>query len=286
MVNLKNIFNIVKFSHVDIIGSKADTDLKYFSDIDTQEFVKTKKTYTDILQFFQKMFKRIREEPEVYITDMKSGFYGGRPLKWNYNEIMQGFKYFENDLKITFQETLTQDSIIKLDLVAYINGEYIEVTTNYYITFTDKNKTFTDPTKDEIKQKLLYDSRVLKSENNVYKSLKRLYSYYDLVDNDSGKKKLIKLFNSPVGYLNKLVNSLKTISLLINNEKKPTKKHIIDAIYKIKNNLKDHHDAPLLDNLNNLSFSQIDDRVNKTITQLSNIVSTETDKYISSLNNI
>jgi hypothetical protein len=238
MVSLKEIFNIVKFVHVDIIGSKADTDLRYFSDIDLQEFVKTDKSYDQILKFFQQKFKQVRQTPNLYITDMKAGYYSGRPLKWRYEDIMNGYKYFDNDLKITFHEALTQDSIIKLDLVAFLDDEYIEVTTNYYFDFEDRQKTFRDLSDEDVKRKLLYDSRILKAESDIYKSLKRLYSYYELSGNKKGKQKLIKLFNSPVGHLNKLVNSLKTISLLINNEKKPIKSDIIKAIYKIKSNLK------------------------------------------------
>lgn len=283
MTTLKNIFNIVKFSNVEVIGSKANTDLKYFSDIDTREFVKTDKTYTDILQFFQDIFTEVNETPNVYITDMKAGFYSGKPLKWSYNEIMQGYKQFDNKLKITFENALTQDSVIKLDLVAFLDGEYIEVTTNYYFDFEDRNKTFRKLSRDEIKRKLLYDSRILKSEGNTYKSLKRLYSYYRLTDNKKGKKKLIELFNSPVGHLNKLVSSLKTISLLINNDKKPVKSDIVKAIYKIRNNLKPYSDAILLSNLDNLTFNKIDSRVNETIKQLSSAITEETDKYILNL---
>ena len=282
MTTLKDIFNIVKFVHVDVIGSKASTELKYFSDIDLQEFVKTDESYDKILQFFQQKFKQVRETPNLYITDMKAGFYI-KPLKWSYNEIMQGFKRFDNKLKITFQNALTQDSVIKLDLVAFLDGEYIEVTTNYYFDFEDRNKTFRELSDKEIKQKLLYDARILKSESNVYKSLKRLYSYYELIGNEKGKKKLIELFNSPVGHLNKLVNSLKTISLLINNEKKPVKSDIVKAIYKIRNSLKPYSDAVLLSNLDNMPFDKIDSRVNKTIKQLSDVVTKHTDKYILNL---
>jgi hypothetical protein len=283
MPTLKDIFNIVKFSHIEVIGSKADTDLRYFSDIDLQEFVKTDKTHTDILKFFQDIFVEVNETPNVYITDMKAGFYSGKPLKWSYNEIMQGFKRFDNKLKITFQSALTQDSVIKLDLVAFLDGEYIEITTNYYFDFEDRNKTFRELSEEELKKKLLYDARILKSESNIYKSLKRLYSYYELVGNKKGKKELLKLFNSPVGHLNKLDNSLKTISLLINNDKKPVKSDIVKAIYKIRDNLKPYTDAPLLNNLDNLTFDKIDSRVNKTIKQLSDVVTKETDKYILNL---
>ena len=283
MTTLKEIFDIVKFVHVDIIGSKADTQLKYFSDIDLEEFVKTDKTHDQILKYFQHKFKEVRKTPNLYITDMKSGFYSGKPIKWTYEDIMNGYKYFDNDLKITFQETLTQDSIIKLDLIAFLDGEYIEITTNYYFDFKNKGKTFKELSDDEIKRKLLYDARLLKAESNVYKSLKRLYSYYQIVNNKKGQEKLIKLFNSPVGHLNKLVNSLKTISLLINNEKKPNKSAIIRAIDKIKNHLKPYSNTPLLDDLDNLSFDKIDSRVNQTIDKLSEVVSKETDKYIYNL---
>lgn len=283
MPTLKEIIDIVKFVHVDIVGSKADTDLRYFSDIDLHEFVKTDETYNKILEYFQYKFKEVRETPNLYITDFKAGFYSGKPIKWTYEDIMNGYKYFDNDLKITFREVLTQESTIKLDLVAFLNDEYIEITTNYFFDFKGKNKSFHELTDDEIKKELLYSSRLLRVDNNVYKSLKRLYSYYSLTKNKKGQERLIKLFNSPIGYLNKLVNSLKTISLLINNEKKPVKSDIVKAIYKIRNHLKPYSNAIFLNNLDNMPFDKIDSRVNKTIDKLKEIVSKETDKYILSL---
>lgn len=283
MANLKDIINIVKFSQVEIIGSKVDEQLKYFSDIDMQEFIKTNKTYSDILKFFQDIFKEVQETPDLYLTDFKSGEYKGKALKWSYDEMMRGYKEFENKLKIKFEDTLTSPSVIKLDLVSYIDDQWIEVTTNYYFDFKNRGKTYKELSDDELKTKLLYDKRLLMTDNDVYKALKRLYSYYDFKGNKKGKEELVKLFNSSVGHLNKLVNGLKTISLLINNEKKPLKDDIIKGINKLKNNIKEYKKVPLLDNLDNKTLSQIDERVNKTIKDLSEIVNKETEKYILSL---
>jgi hypothetical protein len=110
-----------------------------------------------------------------------------------------------------------------------------------------------------------------------------LYNYYKLIDNKKGQEQLIKLFNSPVGYLNKQLSNLKTISLLINNEKKPSKEDIIKAIYKIRDEIKPYKNILYLNRLHHLTLKKIDNRINETIKDLSDIINEETDKYIMSL---
>jgi hypothetical protein len=283
MVKLSNVYEIVKFNHVDVIGSKSDTDLKYFSDIDLEEFVKTKKTYSQVLKFFQDKFKEIRSSQDMYITDFKAGHYAGRALKWSYNDIQRGFKRFDNDLKITFESVLTQDSVIKLDLVVLLEDRYIEITTNYYFNFGNGKQTYSQLSTDDIKNKLLYNERELKA-TDYYKSLKRLYSYYSLTGNKKGQSELKELFNSDIGYLNKQLNSLKTISLLINNEKKPVKEKIVKAIYEINSHLTKY--KLNLKKLDDKSFEEIDDVINKVIDVMSDIVDNETNKFIFKFDNI
>ena len=265
MATLKEVILLMKMNEIDIIGSYSDTNLKYFSDIDLEEFVKTKRTYSQILKLFQYKYTKALSNPNMWVTDFKSGFYNGKPIKWSYDELMDGYKYIDS-IRIPFIDTLTQISIIKFDLVILLDDIYVEITTNYYFDFTNKNKTYREQNRE---QKLLYDYKLLK-EDNFYKALKRLYSYYKLTGNKEYQKILLKIFNSKFGFLNKQISGLKTIELLLQNDKKPKKKDIINAIYSINDNLKQYkYDSSTLTNLDNQSLKKIENKVNDTIGELS-----------------
>lgn len=230
----QKVFDVLEYNEVDIIGSANDTNLKYFADIDTQEFIKTKKTYSEILSFFQEKYTNLIEMKNVYVTDFKAGFYSGKPLKWNYTDLMNGYKTITEHIHIDFEEALTQKSIIKIDIIIDLNEQLIEMSTNYYFDFKGRNTTTPIGIDNPIK-KLLYDYKEQKNVN-FYRALKRLYSYYQFIDDEPNQNKLLKIFNSGIGYINKQLSGLKTIQLLVKNDNKPKKDRLMKEVKKIVNN--------------------------------------------------
>lgn len=284
-MSLKKITNIMKIQNIELLGSKPDPNVKYFSDIDMQDFVKTKKSYDDILDIFRKIFKEINEIPNLYITDFKSGMYGSQPIRWDYKDIMKGYKVIDEYIKINFVDTLTQKSIIKLDVIAYLDDEFIEVTTNYYFNFVGKNKTYNEPSIKTENNKLLYSSDQKKPEN-YYKSLKLLYNYYKLNDDKKRMDDLTKIFNSKLGELYKYMNSLKTLSLLINNKKKPSKSMIIKSIKNIVDKIENMDQIKGMNELkkiDNYSLKKIDKKLNESIDYLNQYITENVDKLIDRL---
>ena len=57
-MSIPNTIKLLKFEAVDIIGSYSDVNLKYFSDVDSQEFLDTSKTYQEILEAFQDKIRK------------------------------------------------------------------------------------------------------------------------------------------------------------------------------------------------------------------------------------
>jgi hypothetical protein len=280
--SIKSTLKLMKYNSIDIIGSSSDTELKYFSDIDTEEFIKTKKTYEQILKFFQNKYTEAIKTPNIWVTDFKAGYYSGQPIKWSYEQIMKGERWID-DRRIKFVDTLVQQSIIKMDIVLILNDEFIELSTNYYFDFSNRNKTFDKIDKKNSEQKLLYDYRKLK-ETNFYKSLKRLYSYYGMIDDKDSQKILLKIFNSKLGFLNKQLNSLKTLVLLIENRYKPKKKDIIDAVLKINNKLEKYKYNVNLDNLESKSLVGVKDLINEAVEELSEVLDVDVNNFIKKSN--
>ncbi|MHA2039979.1 MAG: hypothetical protein ACW98X_26505 [Promethearchaeota archaeon] len=280
MVKLNDVIQLLKIDQIEMIGSKSDPNLKYFSDVDFQDFYRTKNSYNKIREFFIAKFEEANSNPNIFITDFKSGMYSGTPLRWCYDELKQGFKVIDNFITIKFIDTLTQQSIIKLDLVVFWNNRFVEMTNNYYFDFIDKNRTYKPLTNDGQSQKLLYSYRTTKP-TNFYKSLKLLYSYYKHIDNKDMQKILVDLFNSDIGNLNKQLSSLKTIVLLLENKKTPPKVDIIDAINNIKTELNNlSFNDKNLNSLKNLSFKKIINKLDNVIDNLQKLVIFKTNEYI------
>ena len=87
----------------EIIGSASKDDkMLYSADIDLQETIKYKKDIRElILKKFQNKFKQAKKSNNLFITDFKGGIspINNLPLKWSYDDIMNGYKLLDNNVK-------------------------------------------------------------------------------------------------------------------------------------------------------------------------------------------
>ena len=122
-------------------------------------------------------------------------------LRWSPKDIIKGkIKLIDGSYK-SFVDCLNDDTIIKLDFVIGAGGGFVEISEIY-------NYKQTEPTKEELLKDLEEDIKYYKSFNTL-KALKRLFSILKIENkNKSLQKKLILLFNSEVGFINKVKNDL------------------------------------------------------------------------------
>lgn len=237
MSKIKNIIDIVKFKDVNIIGSAADFNLKYFSDLDLQEKVSGYNNIDFLVRWFQRTIKKLKNHKDVYFQELKAGVLNNQPIKWTYKEVQQGFKII-NDEEFPLKKIFNQQSIIKMDFIIFQSNTFIEVSINYYFIFTGGNQTFSALGKEEIANALLFEYNKLKGED-FYKALKRLYSFYKLTDDKKVLVDMRRLFNSKLGFLNKQLSNLKTIRQIIKDGPNDLdfKNKVISSIKKIFSNL-------------------------------------------------
>jgi hypothetical protein len=238
MDNIVKAVKVLKFKDVTVIGSGSDISLKYFSDLDLQEKLITNDSPRKLVLWFQKKIAELDDLNDVFFIEFKGGFQNGQPIKWDFDEVEQGYKNIDGR-KLFLDIIFVQKSIIKIDFIVYQSGSFIEVSLNYYFQFHNGNLTYDDSiTTDEIGNRLIYEYQQLKNEN-FYKALKRLYSYYKLVEDKKALIDLRKVFNSKFGYLNKQLSDLKTIKILLDfgyNDKK-TRHRVIKALSQIEFNI-------------------------------------------------
>ena len=200
-------------SKVNIVGSAKIKRNLYYSDYDSFSTVKGKNENM-IYNHFRSVFEIIKNSENTIITDFKLGENAkGEPLRWTYEEI----KRRENN-GITFEQSLKQKSMIKMDIVTLLNGRFIEITEVYNIFIDGESNS--DYSKENIKHELMHDMKEQIKEGNYMKALKRNYSLLNLENkNKAVREKLIDYFNSPIGLLNRSKSDLETMLTVIESPK-------------------------------------------------------------------
>lgn len=266
----ESIYKLLQFKEVEIIGSSANDRLIYPSDIDMEEKIITKKDYKDIYNFFLNIYTTAKENKNIYVIDFKMGHYKGVPIKWSYNDIINKY-VVKDDVKIPFEYALNQNSTIKIDVVFFEKNVAHEASVNYYFSFPKKNhENVLDQSDETMYKKLLYEARLLFKSGDDYKALKRIYTYYYELGEDKDKiYRFEKLFNSPLGNLNKQKAGLETIILLLENTfRKVPHEQIIFNLTRIKEQLpkKYHKDMKtIIHSTPNFMINNIHNLVNKIV---------------------
>ena len=200
-------------SKINIVGSASVKRSIYYSDYDLFERV-IGKSEAVILNHFVSLFNIIKASPNVVITYFKLGHdEKNNPLRWDFSDIHKGIN---NGFK--FEDALKMKGIIKIDLVSFIGGRFIEISETYNISIDGSENM--DYSKDKIVNDILQDYKDLVKDDNYMKALKRLFSIMKL--NNPDDKRLIMImnyFNSPIGLLYRCKADLETILLILSYNK-------------------------------------------------------------------
>lgn len=215
-----NIFNYLTINgKYKLIGSANLKSTLYINDYDLEENINL--SPLKIAKLFQKKFKEIYNDNDIYITDFKCGVNEySEPLRWTYNDVMAGIK---DGYKL--EDCIMSKATLKLDIVALINGIFTEYSENYYIKYGKlQNYDNTILKKEEIYNSI-YDSYVeLHDEENYFKALKRIFTLLKIENQKSNEKTmkyLITIFNGNLGLLNNIINQISILKLLLEQKFKP-----------------------------------------------------------------
>ena len=221
-----------------IIGTGSDPDILYSSDLDLQVYYNGgAEAISYITKVFKDKFRQAMEDPNIYITDFKCGEVKGEPIRWNKRNIQSGVVRLYSR-KVNFSEALQMKSVIKMDLVALINGIYEEFSCNYYFNFGGITNYDKHPREEVIKS---YQTEIgeLYKEGKSFKALRRVYSLVELTkDAPSVLKLLQEYFNSPIGLINKCKNQVEILLLMFEQKfRKPKKIDLVRNLEWIKEKL-------------------------------------------------
>jgi hypothetical protein len=214
------MMDLITFSNnVALLGSQNNPKMLFTSDYDFMEILTPQMMTTKkIVELFQQKIRQIRNRENVYLGDVKAGKLKGEKLRWNAEEILKGFKIFENQ-KITLEKAINQtDAGFKIDMIFFldISGQYHEVSN------VIERKKPPESNISNVRKELLKEVQEKKEEGKVYKSIKRIYSYLSTfkTGKEQQKKELLTIINNPVlGSLHQINEGLNTLIFLLDNNK-------------------------------------------------------------------
>jgi len=221
-----------------VIGTGSDPDILYSSDLDLQNYWKGGKDGINyITKVFKEKFRVAVGEKNIYITDFKCGEMDGEPIRWDKKAIQSSMVRL-GSRKVKFREALQMKSVIKLDLVAILNGIYEEFSCNYYFNFGGKTNYDKHP-REEVMDGYKKEIRELYAEGKSFKALRRIYSLVGLMkDAPSVEELLQEYFNSAIGLINQCKNQIEILLLILDQKfRKPKKKDLVKNLEWIKRTL-------------------------------------------------
>nr|WPF46533.1 MAG: hypothetical protein [Lake Baikal virophage 5]WPF46546.1 MAG: hypothetical protein [Lake Baikal virophage 5] len=237
---LKDLFNIISLTRkYKVIGSSHLKNIRYNSDYDLDSFYENSTPSTNkVVKYFQFIFKTLNsKKSNSYITDFKCGLNSdGEPLKWTKEEVKKNKKELLDGSYITLNQAIQQKSNIKIDVMLFVDGTFIEITESYFIKIggiSNFNESKTDLKKiiESIQQSEMNEVK----DKSYNKALKRNFSWRLAKNKDDKKLKiLLDFFNSSVGILNKARSDLDILITLLEKNIPVNIKQILSALDNIK----------------------------------------------------
>ena len=230
-----------------LVGSSSLKSILYNSDYDLNEVVKAHGigALRHIAKQFQKKFQEIDKNPSLFLLDFKCGEMGGKPLRWSAEEVKRGEKTVAGK-PVPLYMALSMKSMIKLDMIALIQGVFTEFSEIYFLNVGGKSNQ--EPlTEEETEEALEKDYEEFHKDGNYWKALKRYFSICRLEPYKHRKqiKILVDFFNGQVGLLNKNKNELDILLSVMGAGKPPKVEDIHNNLQIVKQSISNVFSIPL-----------------------------------------
>lgn len=138
-------------------------------------------------------------------------------VRWTPDEILDGSKVLPSGDTITLADAFKTPSVIKVDLVVYLESLQRFVEFSIIYQFKNNTTTFNEFKMDaqyEIRQNLFY----YLAEANYFKVCKRMFSLARLNDWEDDLQRLNEILTSDIGNLYSIISDCETILFILENE--------------------------------------------------------------------
>ena len=211
---------------------KAGIDKMYFFDIGrlnngvytfSKELVPNSKAL-----FSNKFITKVEYDVIMKITSKKLGdgddydvvfnlFRNYYVLRWTIDEVLKGVKILPGNRIYTLEQAVIDRTAVKIDMIVYLNGKYIEITNFIAIMFMKNGKLIPINVEEEelTPANLVFEVEKLYYSNYHYKPFKmtkRAFAYLKWLRKTKPSKSNDNLIRKYVGVLDQTINILYTIN--------------------------------------------------------------------------
>jgi len=202
----KNVF-FIKFK----LGFNDELYQEYNTINEIKDFFKKKKKYITKEEYKELMKINDLDELREYTRKLAT-------LRWKPREIMEGYKIV-NGKKKTIEDALDDGAVIKLDILAYIDGEFVDLNNLFELYVGNRQLSIKD---SKILSNINKDIIHYYEDKNYIKMLKRIFSIAKIKKDKKIIEKITEILNSGVGRGYEVMSNIDNIYELINalNENK------------------------------------------------------------------
>ena len=206
------------------IGSSTFKIQKYFSDIDINDEIHLSNVSPTVFSKIiaskiQEVVRNIKKYPLTFFSDFKCGIDPDtkEPFHWTESELVRGY-IIRNRRTFTLQNLLLTKSIVKLDVISYYEGRFIEASSFFILSLDGHNINVNDDFMDEFITHAAADGLHFFKEK-PFKTVKRIWSIARILQDTKTLTTLKDLILSDVSLLSQINSDCETMILLI--EKQP-----------------------------------------------------------------
>jgi hypothetical protein len=218
---IKETFELIQFQRFDpiVMGSNASSKFRYAHDYDLFTVVNANTSLNTLKKIFVKGLKKMfinltKNKNDVYFIEFMCGVKNGKPLYWKPADVKRGVLK-TNGKSLKLFDVLNERSVIKLEIVKYVNSSFIPLSNVYEFRIRNKGVNREKETRDDI-DSLKADIVKYHEKGNTMKVLKRLYIIALETKNTKLIDDLEALFNSNVGGMYRIKSELDTIKDVLN----------------------------------------------------------------------
>ena len=237
--NVKEVFKLISYKNSKSLPVGSNSMLfNYSNDYDLFSVVHVHSSFVvlkhEVVSAFKEMITRLKTHKNVYFIKFMAGVdKNNDPVYWEKDDVIKGSVV--KDKKMYYLvDILNEKSVIKIDIVAYINGYFIPFS-NVYEFKKDNVGINQDKTTIDSVDSLAKDIKKFYDKKNYMKILKRLFIISTVQKNESLFNKLVTIFQSDVGKLYQIKSYVGTISDLLEKYSDPdTVKKVMDELQALK----------------------------------------------------
>jgi hypothetical protein len=262
----------------DIIKELLSMKLVYIGDFKCGEIPEW--NVSNISQLKKLYSKKIinQDELETAINefDCKSCFRTRRfgVIKWSPQDILNGYIILRDNSKYTLYDAIKSTSALtKLDIIAYIDNKFIEVSIIYNIIY--KNKEISTAI-TKIFNSFYQSTELSYLDEKFFKVIKRLFSIARLHKDNNMLSKLNEILNSDLGRIYSVISDTDTIIFILENMKSIPHKRIEVEIQQFRKRLANIYtldkwitlELPILKHINSIQFIKSRKELIESLTKL------------------